>query len=77
IYFVMADIRGHPLHNPSKKRLIVRLKSSNDLNFTSLSCYLNAGLWNELLLGWKIIADCGRTVNEHLKIADRVAYWQV
>ncbi|MBG9536935.1 hypothetical protein ABE43_09435, partial [Bacillus thuringiensis] len=61
----------------SKKRLIVRLKSSNDLNFTSLSCYLNAGLWNELLLGWKITADCGRTVNEHLKIADRVAYWQV
>ncbi|MBG9484811.1 hypothetical protein ABE52_22460 [Bacillus thuringiensis] len=65
------------MHNPSKKRLIVRLKSSNDLNFTSLSCYRNAGLWNELLLGWKITADCGRTVNEHLKIADRVAYWQV
>ncbi|CCW05688.1 Mobile element protein [Bacillus sp. GeD10] len=27
-----------------KKRLVVRLKSSNDRNFTSLSCYRNAGL---------------------------------
>ncbi|WP_445662299.1 hypothetical protein [Bacillus sp. FSL W7-1334] len=26
---------------------------------------------------WKIIEGCGRTVNEYLKIVDRVAYWQV
>ncbi len=60
-----------------KKRLVVRLKSSNDLNFTSSSFYRNAGLWNELFLGWKITADFGKIVNEHLKIADKVAYWQV
>jgi len=29
------------------------------------------------LPGWKITVDCGRIVNEHLKIVDRVAYWQV
>ena len=28
-------------------------------------------------LGWKITADFGKIVNEHLKIADKVAYWQV
>ncbi|MED2784366.1 transposase, partial [Bacillus thuringiensis] len=49
----------------------------NDLNFTNLSCYQNDGLWNAPFLGWKITVDCERIVNEHLKIVDRVAYWQV
>jgi len=27
--------------------------------------------------GLRCTADCGRIVNEHLKIVDKVAYWQM